>query len=171
MRRKNKGFEWIAITLIVVLAVVYILTSMHVPKPSTTHDFGVGDATGDPNTYVLIPVNITNTRGPIAGIGFDIYYDNSVINVTGIQAGALTPGWDFHDAYKNYPWGTSIAISFGGPGTEIVDGSTGSVVELNFSVIGNPGDTSYMDLGNVQLSDPDGNLGTAPTKNGTFTVT
>ena len=140
--------------------------------PATYMYLSVDDANGGQGTNVLVPVDINNVQnGPLAGIGFDIYYDNRVINVTGIQPGALTPGWDFHDAYKNYPWGTSIAISFGGPGTEIVDGSTGSVVKLNFSVIGNPGDTSYMDLGNVQLSDPDGNLGTAPTKNGTFTVT
>jgi len=41
---------------------------------------------------------------------------------------------------------------------------------LNFSVLGSPGDTSPMNLSAIELSNPDGEVGTAPAKNGTFTV-
>ena len=161
------------VTIVMVLSVfaITVLLVLVLAAPTATN-FGVDDARGYQNTYVLVPVNITNAQnGPIAGIGFDILYDYSVISVVGIQAGGLTPGWDFSDAYKNYPWGTAVAIVFNGLGTEIGDGSTGPVVLLNFSVIGAPGTTSPMNLADIQLADLSGNVGTAPAKNGTFTVT
>ena len=149
-----------------------IVSVTEIVQPPTADEFGVDNASGYQNTNVLVPVNITNVQnGPIAGIGFDILYDNSVITAVGIQAGGLTPGWDFSNAYTDYPWGTAVAIVFNGLGTEIGDGSTGSVVLLNFSVVGAPGTTSPMDFTNIQLSDMDGNVGTAAARNGTFTVT
>ena len=148
---------------------IAVLLTLALAAPTGTN-FGVDDATGVSGTYVLVPVNITNVQnGPIAGIGFDILYDNSVITAVGIQAGGLTPSWDFSDAYTNYPWGTAVALVFNG--TEIINGSTGSVVMLNFSVVGAPDTTSRMNLTNIQLSNLNGNVGTAPARNGTFMVT
>ena len=162
------------VTIAMVLAVFCTITVLFVlvlAAPTATN-LGVNDTSGASETYVLVPVNITHTQGgPIAGIGFDISYDNSVINVVGIQAGGLTPGWDFFDAYTNYSWGTTVALVFNGLGIEIADGSTGSIVLLNFSVLGAPGTTSPMNLTNIQLSDLNGNVGTAPAKNGMFNVT
>ena len=46
-------------------------------------DFGVNNAMGNPNTYVEVPVNITNVKnGPIATIKFDITYDDSCLLYT-----------------------------------------------------------------------------------------
>ncbi len=46
-------------------------------QPTATN-FGVNDAFGDQNTFILVPVNITNVQnGPIAGIIFDISFDSS----------------------------------------------------------------------------------------------
>ncbi len=42
---------------------------------------------------------------------------------------------------------------------------------LNFSVIGSPRDKSPMSMTLIEFSNPDGEVGTAPARNGTFTVT
>ena len=52
----------------------------------------------------------------------------------------------------------------------IPDGSNGTVVWMNFSVLGSYGDTSPMNLSFMELSNPDGQTGTAPAINGTFIV-
>ena len=168
----REGRKRVTIAMVLTVFAITVLLVLVLAAPTATN-FGVDDTSGDSGTYVLVPVSITNTQGgPVAGIGFNISYNNSVINVVGIQAGGLTTDWDwvFSD-YTNYPWGTAVAIVYNGSGTEIGDDSTGSVVMLNFSVLGAPGTTSPMNLTNIQLSDLNGNVGTAPAKNGTFTVT
>lgn len=52
----------------------------------------------------------------------------------------------------------------------IQNGSTGSVVLLNFSVIGEPSEISIINLTYIQLADDDYNVGTTSPHNGTFTV-
>ena len=168
--REGRKRVTIAMVLLTVFAIT-VLFVMVLAAPTATN-FGVDDTSGASGTYVLVPVNITTAQnGPIAGIGFDISYNNSVISVVGIQAGSLASGWDFSTGYANYPWGTTVAIVYNGSGTEIGDNSTGSVVMLNFSVVGAPDTTSLMNLTNIQLADLSGNVGSAPAKNGTFTVT
>ncbi|MCK4733071.1 MAG: hypothetical protein KAT65_11505 [Methanophagales archaeon] len=165
--KKRAAFGLTVLVLSAVFATV-VLLALAVP---TATDFGIDDARGYQNTYVLVPVNITNAQnGPIAGIGFNISYNKSVINVVGIQAGSLASDWDFSTGYANYSWGTAVAIVFNGSGTEIGDGSRGPTVILNFSVVGAPGATSPMNITDIQLSDLSGNVGTAPAKNGTFTI-
>jgi len=62
----------------------------------------------------------------------------------------------------------TIATSY--TGDAIPNGSSGSVVLLNFHVIGSPGDKSPMNLSLIELSNPYGEVGTAPAMNGTFTI-
>ena len=146
--------------------------SVTVTLPVLEFCLSVDDASGDSGTNVLVPVDIINAQnGPIAGIVFDLLYNDSVLNVVGIEAGALTGDWDWvFSGYTNYPGGTAVALVYNGSGTELANGFTGSVVLFNFSVVGAAGTTSRMNLTNIQLSDPDGTVGTAPAKNGTFTV-
>jgi hypothetical protein len=132
-------------------------------------EFGVGDATGDPNTYVEVPVNITNTAYAIMGIQFNIGYDSTVINLTDIKFGVLT----------STGWGKELG---GTPGANVIVLDTdpynatgivqsGSVVLLNFSVKNAPGRSSPMNITDTKLGDTSLPLqkGTAPAKNGTFT--
>ncbi|MCD4650225.1 MAG: PKD domain-containing protein, partial [Candidatus Cloacimonetes bacterium] len=84
-----------------------------------------------------------------------------------VERGALTSGWD---APSFNPANGRISIVFRGVGTEIPNDSSGSVIILKFNVIGDPGQTSPMDISSIQLSDADGNMGTAQAKSGVFTV-
>ncbi len=156
--------------LILLLSLFAIV--MPVSAQPTADSFGVNDAYGAPGTYVIVPVHITNaSNGPIQSIVFNIAYDKNVINVTNVLKGNLTSDWNVLGFNNNFAWGTRIFLA--GPfASAIPNGSSGSVVLLNFSVIGNPGETSDMNLNDIELSDPDGNvdLDTVPTKNGTFYV-
>ncbi len=138
----------------------------------TADSSGVEDASGRSGTYVEVPVNIRNVmNGPVLGIGFEIAYNKSVINVTNVSKGNLTSNWSKPNVNNNFTWGTKITIAGSYAADAISNGTTGSVVLLNFSVIGSPGDTSPMNMTLIEFSNPDGEVGTAPARNGTFTVT
>nr|QNO56732.1 hypothetical protein HGIILDEE_00021 [Methanosarcinales archaeon ANME-1 ERB7] len=88
------------------------------------------------------------------------------------QKGTLISDWET-PAYCNHDWGTAVAIFYDSVDEHAIqNGSTGSVVLLNFSVIGELDDTSEMDFTNIQLAEGHQNyqIGTAPAKNGTFTM-
>jgi len=134
----------------------------------TADSFGVEDASGRSGIYVEVPVNITNvTNGPVQGIRCRIDYNESVLNLTNISNGDLTSTWEQlmlgNDSH-------TMTIATANIANAIPDGSSGSVVLLNFSVTGSPGDTSPMNMTLIEFSNPDGIVGTAPAKNGTFVV-
>ena len=84
-----------------------------------------------------------------------------------VEKGDLTSSWDL--PYYNLINGR-ISIVYGGSGTEIPIGSSGSVVKLVFTVKeGEPLETSAMVIGQIQISDLEGNVGTVSGKNGIFT--
>jgi len=155
--------------LAIVLAALILLVSS-ISAQSMATDFGVNDTSGDSNTFVKVPVNITDVNNEsIAGIIFDISFNSSVINLTkdGVQKGDLTSAWD---SPRFNPNNGRISIVYSNNGTEISKGRSGSVVILNFSVVGVPGAKSAMNISRIQLSDLSGALGTASARNGTFTI-
>ena len=134
----------------------------------TAESLGVEDASGEPGTYVEVPVNIANiANGPVQGIRLRVDYDESVLNLTKIGRGDLTSEWTLQLGEGRHTIVTATAESE----YALSNGSSGSVVLLNFTVIGSPGDTSPMNLTLIELSNLDGEVGTAPARNGTFTVT
>jgi len=159
----------LAIFVLLTVFALFELTALAAP---TADDFGVDDANGLIGTYVTVPVNITNTsNGPISGVVFNIAYDKTVINVTGVSRGTLTSNWNFLGFNNNFAWGTRVSLS-GASDYAIKNGSSDSVALLNFRVIGTRNERSYMNLSDLELSDVSGyNVGTAPPKNGTFYVT
>ncbi len=156
---------------IFVLLTVFAIFELTVLAAPTADKFGVDDANGLIGAYVTMPVNITNTsNGPISGIVFNIAYDKTVINVTGVSRGTLTSGWNVLSFNNNFAWGTRVLLS--GPSAHAIpNGSSGSVVLFNFRVIGGAPHKTDMNLSDIQLSDPSGNEGPAPVKNGTFYAT
>ncbi len=170
--RVSKKWLVTGLTLLLIAAIVGTLAPSAVALPTAT-SFGVEDAEGYNDTQVLIPVNITNVQnGPVPCIIFNILYNNSVINLEGVQKGTLTFDWRT-PACCNHYWGSRVAV-FYDPIDEhaIQNGATGSVVLLNFSVIGESGDMSWLNFSDIQLAEdaPNYQIGTAPSKNGTFTV-
>ena len=133
----------------------------------TAESLGVEDASGRSGTYVEVPVNIANiANGPVLGIGFRVDYDESVLNLTKIGRGDLTSEWTLQLGEGRHTIVTATAESE----YALSNGSSGSVVLLNFTVIGSPGDTSPVNLTLIELSNLNGKVGTAPAKNGMFYV-
>jgi len=137
----------------------------------TADRFGVEDASGKSGTYVEVPVNITNVwNGPVQSIRLGVDYDESVLNMSSISKVDLTSKWTTIRLGED----RHTIIVTGYMDDAIQNGSSGSVVLLNFSVIGSPGDTSTMNMSFIELANPnpDVRVGrTVPARNGTFTVT
>lgn len=169
VHKEKRGLK-IGLTLGILAALLLACTPPAFALPTATN-FGVDNTNGYRNTNVVVPVNITNVQnGPIISLIFDIAYNTSRINVVDVRRGDLTSYWDA-PAFNNFAWGTRVAIVYDGNTAHgLQNGTTGSVILLNFSIIGNSGDTSNMGLSNIQLADTSYNVGTAPAKNGSFTI-
>jgi len=163
MKGKIVSYGLSAIVLLSVLA-------MTIPASADIQmadEFGVEDAMGNPGDYVNVLVNITNVKnGPIVAIEFELIYDKSVLELTNVQRSELTTNWSEPERKGEY--GIGIV---GSPSVAIQNGASGSVVNLTFHVIGT-GSTG-MNLSNIILYNYSNGMmqqGTAPPKNGTFTV-
>jgi len=132
-------------------------------------------ADGEHGEIVHVPVNIANViDGPIQTIKFDVLYNHSILkldcdNNGTLLNGDLTTGANWTSILGTNEQSITLATSY--PLQAIQNGSTGSVVMLNFTVIGTAGQTTPLELSTIEFSDPSGyDLGTAPAINGTFTV-
>lgn len=164
--------RWVhGLSAIVLLSV--LVMAMPVSAQPTADSFGVDDASGTHGASVIVPVNITTvSNGPLLGMIFNIVYDKNVINVTDVLKGNLTSNWNNFDYNNSVTWGTRVYMT-GASEYAIANGSSGSVALLNFSVIGTRGEMTNMNFTyvNISFSDDTGyKEGTAPPKNGTFTV-
>jgi hypothetical protein len=149
---------------------VFVAATLPASASATADNFGVEDASGFKNANVLVPVNITNVHSEsIVGIEFEFLYNSNVINLVEIQKGTLTSQWS--EPVKKGTEGDYVIGIVGSLSTAIINGSTGSVVVLNFSATGEPGETSPMTLTNIKLTNTSWKeTGTASPKNGTFTI-
>ena len=157
------------------LSMAILLSVLAMAMPATAvvqmaDEFGVEDAMGNLDTYVVVPVNVTNvTNGPIQTIMFDVLYNHSILeldydNDYALLNGDLTTGnkWTFTLGSNE----KSITVSTSKIVQAIPDVSNGSVVLLNFSVI--VAGESPMEMSNIDFANTDNLHGTAPAKNGTF---
>ncbi len=163
-----KGIKEVGLAVGILVALL-LASAPHTFALPTADSFGVDDANGYRKTNVMVPVNITNVQnGPVICMIFDITYDNKVINIVDAQKGTLTSFWD-DPSFQNFGWGTRISIVYDGQTAHALqNGSEGSVIQLNIKVNGRAGETSMMNLSNIQLADTMYNVGSAPAKNGTF---
>ena len=136
----------------------------------------IGSAEGEHDTIVQVPVNITNVaNGPIQTIKFDVLYNHSILELDhdadyALSNGNLTTGDNWISILGTNE--QSITLATSNQSQAIQNGLSGSLVLLNFTVIGTAVETTPLELANIEFSDPSGyDLGTASAINGTFTVT
>ena len=148
MKRKyDVVFPFFATLIFILTLSVTVLAQSAQSTAPTADSFGVEDASGQSGTYVEVPVNVSNIRnGPVQGIRIRMDYNESVLNLTSISEGDLTLNWT-HLQLGEDRHAMTIATSY--TGDAIPNGSSGSVVLLNFSVIGSPGDLSL-----IHISEP-----------------
>lgn len=163
----NKNVFLVAAIVVAIL----LLSTNPIPALPSADVFGIEDASGYKNTYVEVPVYLSNVQdGVVSSIVFNIEYDNDVVLVVDVETGDLTSYWDTPAFNSNFEWGTRVSIVYDGVDEHAIQvGSSGSVATLNFSVIGD-GNT-MMEPSDIQLAGyPDYQLGTAQPKNGLFSV-
>jgi hypothetical protein len=134
----------------VLLAIVLIFLSV------TTHAFAatisIPDTNADAGGEVVIPINIDNAKG-IAGFEFTITYDASALKAIGAVAGELTSRWMITPNTTE-----SGQIKVAGLDTSLtgLSGVSGTLVKLQFKVLGKPGKKSSLEFTVCKLSDSKG---------------
>ena len=151
--------------LVVVLSVFAVTTLLAMAQPTATNLY-VEDASGYKNTTISLPVNIVDTQNGVAGIEFELVYNKSVLNLTQIRKGDLFDDSSSMLDKKGEQGDYTILVT----GYSLTDGSNGSIVVCDFSITGEPGETSLVNLSNINLYNKMGETGTASANNGTFTV-
>jgi len=128
---------------------------------SDTVSLSLPDTGGGQHRIVQVPINAANVKG-LAAASLTVTFDSSVLSARGASTGSLTPGWSLA-ANTTTPGQVRLSLASNG-GT--VTGS-GVLANLEFEVVGAPGVTTTLHLGNVSLND-----GAIPvsTADGTFQV-
>ena len=161
---------------ILVLLLMLALIPLACADP-TADSLSVSSASGDSgDTNVMVLIDLANViDGPIQVIGFDVNYDNSVIELVHAARGSDLP----KDAYGGDVWavtlGTnkkSIGLTTSQQTDALPNGFTGNIVKLYFNVnaTATPGDHP-IEISNVDISSTCLVHGTIPVINGTFTIT
>ncbi|MHC1593402.1 MAG: carboxypeptidase regulatory-like domain-containing protein, partial [Methermicoccaceae archaeon] len=147
-------------------AMQYVNVYSNLPLMADT--FGVDSSTGQPSTSVVVPLNITNVRdGPIQTITFSMDYNESVIQLQSIQKGPVISSWGLVSLGGDKH---SIALSTFSQTDAIANGTSGTVLYLNFSVVGSQGDSTLMSPTSIDFANTDNEHGTAIPTTGTFLV-
>jgi len=131
------------------LVLLLLLFSLPTASPCYLH---ISDACGYKNTTVLVPVELVDVHNSsITGIEFELAFDEHVISLTGVQNGVLTaqPEWD--NPRKRAEGGKYVIGVVGTSSKAISNISRGSVLLLNFSVTGSPGEKTWMNISNIKL--------------------
>jgi len=115
---------------------------------------------------VQIPINVDNATG-VAGYQFLITFDAAVLEATGVQKGTLTADWGTPQQNLSTPGQVRIiGADLGG-----CSGTTGSLVIITFSVIGNTGQSTALSFSTSKLVDAAGTTLAATAVPGSFAVT
>ena len=161
--------------ILLILLTVLALSSLACADP-TADSLSVSSASGDPgDTNVLVLMNITNVLdGPIQVIKLDIIYDSSVIELVDARRGPTLPTDEYGDPGWIVKLGRnkkSITIAANNRDHSLPNGTTGNIVKLYFDVNGTTGQTSSINVSNMDVARAvDYAHGTIPTINGTFTI-
>ncbi|UCE18625.1 MAG: T9SS type A sorting domain-containing protein [Gemmatimonadota bacterium] len=107
----------------------------------------VSDLTGCAGKTEVIGIEIAESIKPIDAFGFEITYNTDHMEYNAIEVeGCLTDEWTFVDASEQMPG----VITVGGFHTTAIDSETsGPLVKMYFSLLGNPGDESQICLQNL----------------------
>ncbi|KJS12590.1 MAG: hypothetical protein VR67_08820 [Peptococcaceae bacterium BRH_c8a] len=124
---------------------------------------------GQPEDVVQVPVNFTSTGG-VAGVQFEIDFDNQLLTYQGVEAGDLVQGFNVSGNQINDSV-TRIIVNTMDGGT--IPGGTGVITNLNFQVndATQSGQSCALEFSSIEATDADGSIVTDFTStNGSFEV-
>jgi hypothetical protein len=160
---------------IFILMAILALSSIACADP-TADSLCVSSASGDHGgSDVLVLINITNVvDGPIQVIMFDVTYDSGVIQLVNAGRGFDLPKDNYGDDMWTATLGTnkkSVTLAANNKNYSLSNGTTGNIAKLYFNVVGTAGQTSPIELSDMDIVDTEYVHGTIPAVDGTFTVT
>ena len=123
----------------------------------------VSDTQANTGDQIDIPINITNAL-KVGSMDIDFVYDPDVLSVVSVNKGTLTS-----NSMLQTNTATEGVIKIGIIDSSGINGN-GSIAVINFKVIGKDGDTSKLDLSNVEVSDVNATWIPVTTEDATFTV-
>ena len=91
-------------------------------------------STGGTGTEITVTVSINKNQREIKAFGLEITFDPAVFQYLSTGKGSLTGSWASVDGNVNDP-GKLIVGGFGGSGTPLATGSSGSLLQVKFKVI------------------------------------
>jgi hypothetical protein len=140
---------------------VILLGMLVVPLAAASTTVSTGDASAPQGSTVTVPISITDVTG-MCGANIWLSYDKNVVTVEKVDngdLGSITHSIDNTTGITKMNWDTTA-------------GETGSFVFANITLkaVGNPGDTSPLDLDVKELYDCDLNDIAHTVADGTFTI-
>ncbi len=152
------------VTAISMLVLVYILVALPGIAQESNEVSIADNLSTASGSNISVPIMLENSTG-VASISIKLNYNASVVNVTDATAGDFTAFFGFDNTNAANGW---ITISTYITGQNL----TGDVniANVTLEAIGNPGDSSSLNLTILSMSDQYGKGVNGTTDNGTFIV-
>jgi hypothetical protein len=142
--------------------------NIDLPEKTTMADYlGFDDSSARAGDIVTIPLEIANvTSGPIQTIKVILDYDENVLQLESLENTSITSGWQYSLGTDN----RSLTMTTLDQSNAIPIDYSGSIWNLNFRVIGTPGETSVVTPVYIDFSNTSNEHGTATPKSSLFIV-
>jgi hypothetical protein len=154
--------------------VVSVLVLMAIPGSTAESNLvSIDDVVLDAGKNITIPIMIDDATG-VAAVGLNLRYDPDVVNVTNAEQGDFTDHFRFNNSNAANGWAT-INTYKQKPESEPITwpGLIGDVkvADVTLEAVGNPGDSSPLNLEIISLAEPRyANELPRTTRNGTFII-
>ena len=149
-------------TMFLALAVIFVSLSVQ----AFAANISIPDTDATEGATIEVPVTVDGAKGT-AGFQFTVSYDASALQATGATAGDLTSGWmvtpNTNEAGQMKVAGVDTTLAG-------LQGSSGSIVKLQFKALGKPGAKSTLKFTTCKLSDSMGNKMASACKEGQIKI-
>jgi len=145
-----------------------VLLFLFLAIPLAGANISIPSVSASSGSSIQVPVNIDDATD-VGGYNFTVTFDQGVLQATGASSGSLTSGWMLT---PNISTPGQITVAGLDISLEGLAGGSGSLVLLNFNVMGNAGSTTNLVFsGNNKINDVNAQNLAAVFQNGSFTVT
>ncbi|HNS32354.1 MAG TPA: cohesin domain-containing protein, partial [bacterium] len=127
-----------------------VLLFLFLAIPLAGANISIPSVSASSGSSIQVPVNIDDATD-VGGYNFTVTFDQGVLQATGASSGSLTSGWMLT---PNISTPGQITVAGLDISLEGLAGGSGSLVLLNFNVMGNAGSTTNLVFsGNNKIND------------------
>lgn len=155
MKARGIILKTAVMVVVSLLLLVPILRVPFVEAPATGTVVGIESAEDvEAGSIFVLSIYLANAT-KVDGLGFELYWDPAVVNNTGIKlSDDLPPSTNSLTVNIDPALGKSkVALTNTQTPDYITVNETKSIIDLTFEAVGSPGDSTILNLENVELSD------------------